>query len=130
MTRSVVNATLQDAAAMTMSTNDDTASANSVEDELGVLGRQVIKTLLDDVVAVEVLDERDNFVSESLGDDLDLLRGRDELDHLLQSAGTVLVECDLDHGGCGCTDENGALIIVGVLEQLLAEVVAEGICKT
>jgi hypothetical protein len=130
MTRSVVNATLQNAAAMTMSTNDDTASANSVEDELGVLGRQVVKTLLDDVVAVEVLDERDDFVSESLGDDLDLLRGRDELDHLLQSAGTVLVKCDLDHGGCSCTDENGALIVVGVLEQLLAEVVAEGICKT
>jgi len=40
----------------------------------------------------------------------------------------VLVECNLDHGGCGCADENSALIIVGKLEQLLAKVVAERIC--
>jgi hypothetical protein len=126
--RSMVDTTLQDAAAMTMSADNDTASANSVEDELGVLGRQVVETLLDDVVAVEVLDERNDFPSESLGDDLDLLRSRNEFDHLLQSAGTVLVERNLDHGGCGCADENGALVIVGVLEQLLTEVVAERIC--
>ena len=37
MSRSVVDATMQDAAAMMMSAEDDTASANSVEDELGVL---------------------------------------------------------------------------------------------
>jgi len=81
--RGVVNATLQDAAAMAMGSDDDTASANGIEDELGVLGRQVVETLLDDVVAVEVLDERDDIISESLGDDLDLLRSRDKLDHLL-----------------------------------------------
>jgi hypothetical protein len=124
----MVNATLKDAAAMTMSADNDTASANSVKDELGVLGRQVVETLLDDVVAVEVLDERNDFVSESLGDDFDLLRGRNEFNHLLQSASTVLVERNLDHGGSGCADENSALSIVSVLEQLLAEVVAEGVC--
>lgn len=89
----------------------------------------MVKTLLDDVVAVEVLNERDDFISQSLGDDLNLLRSRDEFDHLLQGAGAVLVEGDLDHRGRSCANENGALIVVGVLEQLLAKVVAKGICK-
>ena len=38
MARGMVDTTLQDATAMTMGTDNDTASANSVEDELGVLG--------------------------------------------------------------------------------------------
>ena len=88
----------------------------------------MVETLLDDMVAVQVLDERDDFKSQSFSDDLNLLRGRDELDHLLQSAGAMLVEGDLDHGRCSSTDENSALVVVGVLEQLLTEVVAEGVC--
>lgn len=127
VTRGMVDAALQDATAMAMGTDDDTASANSVKDELGVLRRQVVEALLDDVVAVKVLDERDDFISQSLGDDLDLLRSRDELDHLLQSASAMLVESDLDHRGCSCANKNGALVIVGELEQLLAKVVAKGI---
>lgn len=126
--RSMIDTALENTAAMTMSADNDTASANSVKDELGVLGGQMVEALLDDVVAVEILDERNDFVSQSLGDDLDLLGGRDELDHLLQSASTVLVESNLDHRGCGCADEDSALIVVGVLEELLAEVVAEGVC--
>ena len=124
----MVDTTLQDAAAVAMGTDDDTASANGVKYELCIFRRQMVETLLDDVVAVEVLDKRNDIISESLGDNLNLLRSRDELDHLLQGASTVLVECDLDHGWCGCADENGALVIVGKFEQLLAEVVAEGVC--
>jgi len=37
MSRSVVGTTLQNAATMTVSADDNTASANSVEDEVGVL---------------------------------------------------------------------------------------------
>ena len=125
--RSMVDTALKNTAAMTVSADNDTASANSVKDELGVLGGQVVETLLDDVVAIEILDERDDFISQSLGDDLDLLRGSDELDHLLQSASTVLVESDLDHGWCSCADEDSALVIVGVLEELLTKVVTKGI---
>lgn len=129
VSRGMVDTTLQNATAMTMGTDDDTASANSIEDELSVIRRQLVETLLDDMVAVEVLDERDDFVFQSLGDDLNLLRSRDELDHLLQSAGTVLVEGDLDHRGSSCANENSTLIIVGVFEQLLTEIVAKRICR-
>ena len=66
-----------------MSAGDDIASANSVEDELGILGWQVVETPLDNVIAVEVLDQRSDVISESLGGSLDLLRSRTELDHLL-----------------------------------------------
>lgn len=124
---SMVDAALEDAAAMTVSADNDTASADGVKDELGVFGRQVIEALLDDVVAVEVLDERNHFESQSLGDGHDLLLGRDKFDHLLESASAMLVEGNLDHRGRGCADENGALVVIGVLQKLLTEVVAKRI---
>ena len=83
--------------------------------------------LLDDVVAVEVLDQLNNIIAHGVDDHLSLLRGGDELDHLLESAGTMLVQRDLNELGSRVVNEGGALLVVGVLEKLLAQVVAERI---
>lgn len=52
----MVNAALKDAAAMAVGANCDAVLTNGVEDELGILGLEVVQTLLDDVVTVQVLD--------------------------------------------------------------------------
>ena len=43
----------------------------------------MVEALLYDVVAVEILNEVDNLTRQSTNNDLGLLLGRDELDHLL-----------------------------------------------
>ena len=125
--RSVVDATLEDTAAVPVSADGNAVLSHGVEDELSILRAEVVEALLDDVVAVEVLDQLNNIIAHGVDDHLSLLRGGDELDHLLECACTVLVEGDLSHVLHAVTDENSALLIVAVLEQLLAEIVAEGI---
>ena len=72
VTGSVVDTTLQHAAAMTMSSNRHTVGANSIEDELLILsqvprkhevqthmsisGGKTVKTFLNNMIAVQVLD--------------------------------------------------------------------------
>ena len=80
------------------------------------------------MVAVQVLDELDHLTVESLDDGLDLLGRRDEFYHLLQSPGPVAVQSNVDHLWSGIVDQDRTLLIVGELEQLLAEIVAKGIC--
>jgi hypothetical protein len=65
-----------------------------------------------------------------VGSDTHLLRSRDELNHLLQSAGAMLVESNLHKGTSSVAHERVALLVVGVLQQLLAEVIAERICES
>jgi len=127
ITRSVVNATLQDTATMTVGSDINAVGANSIKDELSINGGQLVEAFLDDVVAVQILDELDNSVAKSIDDGLDLTRGGDELDHLLQSSGAVLVESDTDEIMRGVLDQDSTLLIIAILEQLLAEVVSEGI---
>jgi hypothetical protein len=126
-TRSMVNATLKDAAAVTMGSDINAVGADSIKDELSINWGKLIETLLDDMVAVQILDKLNNSVAKSIDNGLDLARGRDELDHLLQGSGSMLVECNTDKIMRGILNENGALLIIAVLQQLLAEVVAEGI---
>lgn len=52
--RSVVDTTLQDAAAMAMGTDDDTVSANSVGNELSIFRRQVVETPPEPTPSVKV----------------------------------------------------------------------------
>jgi hypothetical protein len=73
-TRGVINATLKDTATMTMSSDDDALLANRVKDELSILSLEVVEALLNDVVAVQVLDELDDLSGESVDDHLDLLK--------------------------------------------------------
>jgi hypothetical protein len=67
---------------------------------LGIFRGETVETLLDDMVAIEILDQIHNTITESLDDRLSLLRSRNELDHLLQSASAMLVQGDLDQLRC------------------------------
>lgn len=125
--RGMVNAALEDTAAVTVSTDVNAVGTDSIEDELRVLGTELVKTLLNDVVAVEVLNKLDNLVAQGIDDHLDLGGGGDEFNHLLQGASAVLVESNADHVGSGILDQDGALVVIAVLQELLAEVVAKGV---
>lgn len=126
-TISVIDATLEHTAAVTMSAHSDAVSADSLEDEGSVDRREVVQALLNNVVAIEVLNEDDDVVAECLHDELNLLWSGDILNHLLKCASAVLVESDLGHGWRCILNQDGALIVIGALKQLLAQVVAEWI---
>jgi len=123
----MINAALKHTASVSVSSDSDHMSTDCVDDELSVGRLQVVETLLDDVIAVEVLNEGDDLTIKSFGDHLNLLRGRDEFDHLLQGPSAMLIESNSDHLRRGAADELGALVIIGIFQKLLAEVVAEGV---
>jgi len=125
--RSVVDAALKNTASVTVSTNNDNMGTDSIDNELDVLVLEVVETLLDDMVAVQVLDQADNIAVEGSSDHLDLDRAGDEFNHLLKGTSAVLVESNLDHLWRGALDKRSTLLVVGVLKELLAEVVAEWI---
>ena len=79
---------------------------------MGIIGGETIETFLNDVVAVQVLDELDHLTVESVDDGLDLLGRRDELYHLLESPSTMAVQSDLDHLRSGVVDQDRTLLIV------------------
>ena len=68
----VVDAALQDAAAVAMSRDLDAVGRDGIVNELVVLRRELVETLLDDVVAVEVLDQNDDVQTQSDDDRVDL----------------------------------------------------------
>ena len=57
---SMVNAALKNTATMAMGANGDAVLAYSIKDELSLHRLEVVQTLLDDVVAVQILDEINN----------------------------------------------------------------------
>jgi hypothetical protein len=70
--RCVVNAALENTAPVAMSTDSDAVLAYSIEDELGLGRLEVIQALLNDVVAVQVLNEVHNLARQGLDDHLSL----------------------------------------------------------
>ena len=60
--------------------------------------------------------------------DTDLTAGAEEVDHLLHRARAVHVERDVDEILRDGLADKVALLVRAVLEELLAQVVAEGIC--
>lgn len=127
-TRSVIDTALKNAASVAMGADGDTVGSDSIEDELSILRGEMVQALLDDVVAVQVLNQVNDLVLQGVDDDLNLVASRNVLDHLLQSASAVLVERDLNHLWSSVADKRGTLLVVGVLKQLLAEIIAEWIC--
>lgn len=123
----VVDTALKNTASVTMSTNNDNMGTDSIDNELNVVVLEVVETLLNDMVAVQVLNQADNIAVESSDNHLNLNRTGDEFDHLLEGTSAVLVESDLDHLRRGALDKRSALLIIGVLKELLAEVVAKWI---
>lgn len=121
----VVDAALQDAAAMSVSAHLDAVVANSIKDELGIRRGELVKTLLNDVVAVEVLDELDNSETERLDDEVNLLRSAHILNHLLQRARAVLVEGNAHHVLRSVLDQDGPLVVIAKLKELLAQIITK-----
>ena len=56
-----------------------------------------------------------------------LIVGRDELNHLLQSASAVLVECNRDHSRGCIAHKSVALLIIAEFQELLTKVVTKRI---
>ena len=54
--RGMVDAALENAAAMPMSTDHNAVRSNSIENELCISGGEVIKTFLNNMIAIQVLD--------------------------------------------------------------------------
>lgn len=97
---SMVNAPLENAASVTVSTDSDAVRTNRIEDELSILSLEMVQALLNDVIAVKILNQWHHLVAQSIDNGLNLeksvtnivkrslintnlLRSRDELNHLL-----------------------------------------------
>ena len=70
--RRMIDAALKNTAAMAVGTDDDAVLAYGIEDELGLRGLEMVQALLNDVVAVQVLDEVDDLARQRLNDHLGL----------------------------------------------------------
>lgn len=73
VTGSVINAALKYAAAMTVCANRDAVLTDSIKDVLGFGGLEVIQTLLNDVVTIEILDKVDDLAGQRVDDHLRLV---------------------------------------------------------
>ena len=79
------------------------------------------------MVTVQILNQLHHSVLQGVDDSLDLLAGGDKFNHLLQSTGAMGIERNVHHFRSGIVDQHRALLVGGVLKQLLAKVVAERI---
>jgi hypothetical protein len=113
--RCMVDAALKNTAAMSVGANLDTIVAHGIKDELSIKGRKSIEALLDDMVAVEVLDELDDSETQGLDYDVNLLRSAYILNHLLEGACTMLIERNADHILGSVLNQSGSLVIIAVL---------------
>lgn len=127
VTGRVVDAALEDAAAVTVSANFDAVVTDSAEDELSVKGAELVETLLNDVVAVQVLNELNDAAIKSSNNDQHLVLVGQVLDHLLQSTSSVLIQSDANHILGRVLDKHRSLVVIAVLEELLAKVVTKRI---
>lgn len=73
---SVVNAALKNAAAMPVGTNSNAMLAYSVENKLSLRRLEMVQALLDNVIAVQVLDKVHNLAGQSPDNHLSLQRGQ------------------------------------------------------
>lgn len=68
----MVDTTLENAAAMAMGANSQSVLASGIIHKLSIFWTELCQALLNDMVAVEVLDERDDIVTKSGDNCLDL----------------------------------------------------------
>ena len=68
----MVNAALQNATSVTVSSNSNAVSTHSIIDELSILSGQTVEALLDNMVSIQVLDKIDNTVTEGVDNSLGL----------------------------------------------------------
>lgn len=103
-----------------------------VHAHLVVLGDQSVQAFLDDVVPIQILDQGYNVQTQGEDDAPDLVRlprVAEEVDHLLDRPGTVHVQRDADKIVGNRLADDVTLLFGRVLQELLTEVVAEGVCR-
>jgi hypothetical protein len=71
-TSGMIDAALENTASMTMGTDSESVQARGVVDELGVIWAKMGQALLNDMISVEVLDERNNVITKCRDDSLNL----------------------------------------------------------
>jgi hypothetical protein len=96
---------------------------------LSVFRRETVKTLLNYMVAIQILNQLNYSIFQSFDNGLNLIQSqrrqtikeklksyllscRDELDHLLQCTSPMLIKSNLDHLWCSVVDQYCALIVV------------------
>jgi len=79
----MVNAALENTTPVPVGAHRDDVARDRINDKLRIVTCKVVQALLNDVVAVQVLNELDHFILQRLDDHGHLLWCRDEFDHLL-----------------------------------------------
>ena len=125
--RCMVNAPLQDTAPMAVCRHIDAVRSHRIINKLVVLCVEAMKTLLDDMVAVQVLDELHDVLGKRLNNHERLRARRQEVDRLLHRTCAVHVQRDAHEVVTDRFHNQVALRIGTVLQQLLAQVVAKRI---
>lgn len=126
----MIDAALNNTAAVTVSTDAHAVGTNGLIDEIGCLSLQMIETLLDNMVAIQILHQLNHMVLQGTDDSLNLLAGGNALDHLLQRAGSMLVDGNIPQARGSIVDQHGSLLIVRIFKQFLAQIIAKWICKS
>lgn len=68
----MVDAALENTAAVTVGADCDAITTNRIKDELGVFSLEMVQTFLNNVVAIQVLDKLDDLIGKGLDDDANL----------------------------------------------------------
>lgn len=87
--RRVVDATLKDTATMSMCGYPNAVLRDGIVDELVVFRLHFMQRALNDVIAVEILNELDDTTLQGVANRRNLLCGGEEIDHLLHSTRAV-----------------------------------------
>jgi hypothetical protein len=123
----MIDTPLQDTASMAVCADFNTALANGIKDELGFGRGELVQALLNDVIAIQILDKLNHPVTKSLSDEMNLLRRGNVLNHLLESPGSVLVQGNAGHVSGGILDQARALVVVAELKEFLAQIITKGV---
>lgn len=92
MVRSMIDAALQHAASVAMSSDLYAVGSHCVVYELVIFRCKLVETFLNNVVPVEILDEHYNMKAECKNDRMNLASGGQEINHFLHCARTVHVQ--------------------------------------
>lgn len=85
----MIDAALENATAVSMSGYLDAVSSHCIVDELVVLWLEGVETLLNDMIAVEILDEGDDVAVEGRDESGNLARCREMVNESLDRASSV-----------------------------------------
>lgn len=115
----MINTPLENAAAMSVSSDLDAMVTDSIEDKLIFCTAEPIETFLDNMIAIQVFDQDDRIQVESRSDDLDLLNRREIFDHLLNCTSAMHIQRYVDEIRSNILHNLEPLLIVTMLEKLL-----------